>query len=222
MVLAPPSHRARGAAAAALAVVLPLLATGCARGGAGDATASRIAATASRPATAAPAVPASSAVATAPAPSAAVATAASTCGLADFVATALARVNERRAAGATCGAQGAFGPAPALAWNESLALAADGHSRDMVGANFFSHTGSAGSTLTSRVNATSYAWAGLAENLAAGTASIQATVDVWMASPGHCANLMAAAYLDLGLACVPGNANTAHRTYWTMTLGRPR
>ena len=207
---------------AALAALLgTLVAAGCGGGGSGDASAALIAAAASQPGLAASA---SSAATTAPVASApaGVATAAATCGLPDFVATALARVNERRAAGATCGANGTFGPAPALAWNENLALAADGHSRDMVSANFFAHTGSAGSTLTSRVNATSYAWAGLAENLAAGTLGIQATVDVWMASPGHCVNLMGAAYLDLGLACVPGNANTAYRTYWTMTLGRPR
>lgn len=192
--------------------------SGCGGGGTGDASAS-IVGSAGAPVSAPPA----SAAAGASAPGAApLTTMASTCSLPDFVATALARINERRAAGATCGAQGTFPPVGAVAWDERLALAADGHSRDMVGANFFAHVGSQGSTLTSRVNATSYAWSGLAENLAAGTLGIAATIDGWMASPGHCVNLMGATSLDVGLACVPGNANTTYSTYWTLTLGRPR
>lgn len=192
-------------------------------GGGGDASAPAsggpdVAASAAG-ATPSPSGGAASAPATAAAP---LSTMVSTCGQPDFVATALARINERRAAGATCGAQGTFAPAGPVAWEERLAIAADGHSRDMVNANFFAHVGSMGSTLTSRVNATPYLWSALGENLAAGTPTIAATIDGWMASPGHCANLMGAAYVDVGLACVPGNANTTYRTYWTMTLGRPR
>jgi uncharacterized protein YkwD len=201
-----------------LALGLTVLVAGCAGDGA-RAPAPRPVPAAVPPAAAAEPVPTPTPIA----PSRArVTTRASTCGEPDFVATALARINERRAAGAACGARGTFAPARALAWSEPLALAADAHSRDMVGANFFAHVGSARSTLASRVDATGYAWGALAENLAASTPTVRSTVDVWIASPGHCANLLDAAYTEVGLACVPGTAGTTHRRYWTMTLGRPR
>ena len=44
----------------------------------------------------------------------------------------------------------------------------------------------------------------------------------WMASPGHCANLMRAGVRDIGLACVKGGAGNTYRTYGTMTLGSAR
>jgi uncharacterized protein YkwD len=44
----------------------------------------------------------------------------------------------------------------------------------------------------------------------------------WMASPGHCANLMRGAFRDIGLACVSGGAGNTYRTYWTMVLGTAR
>lgn len=75
------------------------------------------------------------------------------CGLADFASSLLARVNQIRATGANCGSSGTFGAAGALAWNTPLTQAAAGHSQDMVTNNFFSHTGSDGSTLGMRVTA---------------------------------------------------------------------
>lgn len=218
--MTPLDLRPRAAALVLVASLGPAL-PGCGGGGTGDASTLAIGSAIGASGGASAPAPAASAAGSTPT-AAPFTTMVSTCGLPDFVATALARINERRAAGATCGAQGTFPAVGAVAWEERLAVAADGHSRDMVGANFFSHTGTLGSTLTSRVNATSYAWGALGENLAAGTLGIPATIDGWMASPGHCANLMGAAFVDVGLACVPGNANTVYRTYWTMTLGRPR
>jgi uncharacterized protein YkwD len=155
----------------------------------------------------------------APAPTA---TAESTCGLSDFVVRAMARINQWRATGATCGSRGAFAPATALVWNDLLTQAADGHSRDMVANNFFDHVGSDGSTLGSRVTATGYAWRSLGENIAAGQITIEQVVDGWIASEGHCANLLNPAFAEVGLACVSGTTSTTYRTYWTMDLGQPR
>lgn len=153
----------------------------------------------------------------APAPASAI-----TCGLEDFEAGILARVNQWRAAGASCGTQGQFAPAAALAWNTALTEAAAAHSNDMVFANFFSHTGSDGSTLTSRVDAAGYGWSRLGENIAVGQTTINQVVDGWMGSDGHCANIMNAAFRDIGVACVSGRASNTYRSYWTMDLGRPR
>jgi uncharacterized protein YkwD len=155
----------------------------------------------------------------APAPAPAVA---STCGLPDFAAAAMARINQHRAAGANCGTRGVYAAAPALAWNNRLTQAADAHSRDMQANNFFSHTGSNGSSFSQRIDAAGYAWSGAGENIAAGQTSVNAVVDGWIDSDGHCANIMNPDFQHVGLACVSGTGANTYRTYWTMELARPR
>lgn len=145
-----------------------------------------------------------------------------TCNLPDFATNVLARVNQYRAAGANCGSGGNFVAAPALAWNLPLTQAADAHSRDMVANNFFSHTGHNGSSAGQRITAAGYNWSTYGENIAAGQGSINQVVDGWMASDGHCANIMDAAFVDIGVVCVAGTASTTYRTYWTMDLGKSR
>lgn len=88
--------------------------------------------------------------------------------------------------------------------------------------NFFSHTGSNGSTLAQRINATGYAWRAIAENIAGGQRTVNGVVDGWMASDGHCANLMNPNLVEMGLVCVAGTASNAYPTYWTLALGRPQ
>lgn len=146
---------------------------------------------------------------------------ASTCGLANFQSEMLQRVNEYRARGASCGARGSYPAAPALAWNDALTVAAAAHSQDMATRNYFSHTSPEGGTLRDRVDAAGYAWSSIAENIAAGYPSVAAVVDGWMASDGHCANVMNANLRDIGVACVASSTST-YRSYWTMDLGRPR
>jgi uncharacterized protein YkwD len=143
-----------------------------------------------------------------------------TCGLADFEADALRIVNQARAAGATCGSRGSFAPAAPLALNDRLTAAAYGHSRDMAERNYFSHDSPEGRGMVQRVDAAGYAWSTLGENIAAGYFSVQAVVDGWMASEGHCANLMNPRFTEFGLACARNEAST-YRTYWTQDLGRP-
>jgi uncharacterized protein YkwD len=165
---------------------------------------------------------AESAAAAAPAASAPVAAASATCGIADFAAVALARINEQRTAGASCGSRGRFAPAPALRWSPLLHQAAAAHSADMAAQNYFSHTSADGRSMSDRVNATGYAWSSLGENIAAGYPDIDAVVTGWMRSDGHCANLMNPAFDELGLACVPGTATSSYRQYWTANLARAR
>jgi uncharacterized protein YkwD len=144
-----------------------------------------------------------------------------TCGLSNFTSAMLARVNQWRASGANCGSEGNFGPAPALAWNDLLTQAAAGHSQDMVTHNFFSHTGSNGSSLGQRVTAVGYNWSAVGENIAAGQTSINGVVDEWIASPGHCANIMNPTFVHVGVACINGTSSNTYSTYWTMDLGKP-
>jgi len=145
-----------------------------------------------------------------------------TCNLTDFRTQALALVNSFRASGASCGALGSFPAVPALAWNDALTHASLVHSDDMVALNFFSHTGTNGSSAGQRATAAGYAWSTWGENIAAGQPNVDSVMAAWLASPGHCANLMNAGFRDIGLACVSGTANNTYRSYWTMTLGAAR
>lgn len=191
------------------ALALPLLLAACGGGG-GAAGSSTPAATPATPATPAPAA------------SAAEAGTRLTCNLPNFQADMLAAVNAHRLAGASCGARGSFPATTALSWNANLAQAAAGHSDDMVARNFFSHTGSNGSSVGDRATAAGYTWRTVGENIAAGQAGVAEVVQGWMNSDGHCANLMNPAYRDIGAVCIAGNANTTYRTYWTQNFGAPR
>jgi Ca2+-binding RTX toxin-like protein len=95
-----------------------------------------------------------------------------------------------------------------LAPNVLLEAAATGHSQWMIAADVFSHTGQGGSTLSSRVNATGYAWSRLGENIAAqgtsGTLNAVQSIEAHHAglfrSAGHRTNLMNNAFTEVGLA----------------------
>ena len=168
-----------------------------------------------------PAPPTGGTPAPAPAPAPAPPTAGTraTCNLANFEAEAMALVNAYRAAGASCGSEGSFPPAAPLSWNAQLTQAALVHSDDMVALNFFSHTGSNGSNAGQRATAAGYVWQSWGENIAAGQPTVAVVMAGWLASPGHCANLMRAGFRDIGLACVSGGAGNTYRSYWTMVLG---
>lgn len=145
----------------------------------------------------------------------------STCGIDSFDTRLLAWINQLRAAGATCGSQ-QLAPAQALRWSTALTLAADGHSRDMVALNYFSHTSADGRTLRERIDATGYAWSTIGENIAAGQITVDEVMAGWRDSPGHCVNMMNPDFTEIGVACVPGSASNLYRRYWTMDLARPR
>jgi uncharacterized protein YkwD len=91
-----------------------------------------------------------------PAPPPATAGTRATCNLANFAGELLTLVNQHRAAGASCGARGSFPAVPALVWNDALTRASLVHSDDMVALNFFSHTGSNGSSAGDRATAAGY------------------------------------------------------------------
>ena len=74
---------------------------------------------------------------------------------------------------------------------------------------------------SARACATSgYAAAGAGENLAAGQTGIEDTLEAWLASPSHCANLMQPEYRDVGLACVQRRGSRYER-FWVAHFGVP-
>jgi uncharacterized protein YkwD len=116
---------------------------------------------------------------------------------------------------------------PALGNNSSLQLAARRHSEDMACNDFFSHTGSDGSTLSSRLLAAGYSYSWAAENIAASSSSnfsAQAVVSVWMNSPGHKANILSenVTQLGVGFRYAGDSAAQDFDAYYTADFGRPR
>jgi uncharacterized protein YkwD len=126
-------------------------------------------------------------------------------------------VNEARSHGRVCGAR-AFGPAPPLEWSDALAQAALVHSRDMAARNYFDHADSAGATIVQRATRSGYRWRVVGENIAAGQGSTKQVVAGWLASPGHCENIMSRDFLDMGAAYAI-NPNSAMEIYWTQAFG---
>ncbi|HBY98652.1 MAG: CAP domain-containing protein [Ardenticatenaceae bacterium] len=112
---------------------------------------------------------------------------------------------------------------PPLKLEPLLTAAARGHSQDMADNDFFSHTGSDGSTPWDRIERAGYTgWSALAENIAAGYDSPGAVVAGWMGSKGHRENLLNPAYREVGvgysyLANDQGSVNYSH--YWTQDFG---
>lgn len=145
------------------------------------------------------------------------------CDVADLAAVSLAAVNRARASAQLC-ISGPRAAVPALQWDSRLAAAAAGHGADMAANGFFSHTGSQGSILQSRVNAAGYTWSSVAENLARNTPaqSVDDAVQAWLSSDrGHCENLMATSVTQMGMACYrPMNASSP--TYWVLVMAAPR
>ncbi|MFV1963675.1 MAG: CAP domain-containing protein, partial [Acidimicrobiia bacterium] len=96
-----------------------------------------------------------------------------------------------------------------------LQAAARSHGTDMACNDFFSHTGSDGSSVRDRVSAQGYAWSWVGENLfAGGSASPQSAFDWWMLSPPHQANLMNSNYTDIGIGYIY-EPNSLYKGYFT-------
>lgn len=127
-------------------------------------------------------------------------------------------MNQRRAAGATCGGT-TYGPAPALAVSATLRVAARSHSEEMATHNYFSHTSYDGRTFSQRISAAGYTGASpWGENIAAGQSSPAAVVNGWMNSTGHCANIMNPSYRAIGVGYgYRAASNYGH--YWTQDFG---
>ncbi|MBL9106287.1 MAG: CAP domain-containing protein [Myxococcales bacterium] len=125
-------------------------------------------------------------------------------------------VNQRRAAGATCGQYGAFPPAGPLTMNPALRCAGRKHDKDMITNNFFSHTGTGGTTPWNRIASAGYgSYVTAGENIAAGQSTPAAVVTGWMNSPGHCKNIMTAGFKEIGVGYAPGGS---YGHYWTQTF----
>ena len=191
-----PASRSPCRTVAAIATALSALLSAC--GGGGDA-----------------ATPGGAAAASAPAGAAATAIG-STCNLPDFRASVLARINQVRAGGANCGADGVFGAAAAVTWNDKLTVAAEGHSQDMAAKDYFSHTSADGRSPFDRMRAAGYNGRLMGENIAAGYRTAAAVMQGWMNSAGHRANILNCGFREIGIGHATGGS---YGMYWTQDFG---
>ena len=131
--------------------------------------------------------------------------------LADIRAAIVELTNRSRTEGVTCGQTPMPSTTP-LTYHGQLESAARIHSDDMSANDFFSHTGSNGSTVATRTSEQGYRFRAVGENLAGGYPTLEAAHNGWLLSEGHCQNIMNPAYNDIGAACTS--------RLWTVVFGR--
>jgi uncharacterized protein YkwD len=135
-------------------------------------------------------------------------------GEAGIASRLLELVNDARATGRSCGGLGWRDAVAPLTLEPRLGRAAQLHSEDMRATGVMSHLGADGSTPAQRVEREGYAWRAVAENVARGFATPEAVMAGWLASDGHCVNVMHGAVSEVG-------AGESGR-FWTLVFARPR
>jgi uncharacterized protein YkwD len=128
-------------------------------------------------------------------------------------------VNAARSRSRKCGARWFDAVAP-LRLSRELTAAATRHARDMARRSFFEHEGSDGSLPRDRVSAAGYRSRLTGENIAFGPESAQEAVAGWLASPGHCENIMDPRFHDIGVGVAVGRRRGW--IYWVQTFGAPQ
>ncbi len=121
-------------------------------------------------------------------------------------------INDLRAEGCQCG-NTTMPPVEPLQWNDQMAMAAAEHSADMAQAGVLNHTGTDGSDAGDRLKRNGYNWRSYGENIASGFTSMDAVLQAWIDSPGHCRNLMGANFQEIGM--------DRQGNYWTQVLASP-
>lgn len=107
---------------------------------------------------------------------------------------------------------------PPLRYSPALGQAAQLHAEDMVDNNFFSHTGSDGSSVGSRARANGYAYSYVGENIAAGSPNPAGALEQWMNSPGHRGNILKPEYTEIGFGYV-SDPSSPYGHYWVQVFG---
>jgi len=88
----------------------------------------------------------------------------------------------------------------------------------MASNNYLAHVSLDGRTVDQRAAAAGYPGGPLGENIAGGPSSPQAVVDMWMASAGHCTNVMSPSYDVTGVGHA-FRAGSTYGHYWTQVFG---
>ena len=109
---------------------------------------------------------------------------------------------------------------PALADNERLDRSAQAWTDTMVHTNGFSH----GDDFSARITAVGFRWSAAGENIATGFVTPRQVVDGWMGSVGHCRNILAPNFADVGTGIVARGVNQytgRNSSTWTQDFALP-
>jgi uncharacterized protein YkwD len=128
-------------------------------------------------------------------------------------------VNHARAGSRRCGHE-RFAATTPLAASPLLDRAAQEHAFDMARYDYFEHTGMDGSVPKERLARLGYRSLLTGENIAYAPESAEEVVSGWLASPGHCANIMEPRFREMGIAFAVGRKRGA--IYWVQDLAEPR
>ncbi len=131
----------------------------------------------------------------------------------------LALVNAARAQARRCGAT-AYAAAPPLQYSRALEAVAMEHARDMARRNYFDHDTPEGVTPSERLARIGYASSLTGENIAKGEMTAEEALRGWLASPGHCANIMDRRFTEMGFGLADGGGEGD--LYWVQTFATPR
>jgi len=112
----------------------------------------------------------------------------------------------------------------ALALNAKLNNAAQAKANDMAARDYWSHNTPDGQTPWTFFTAAGYDYKLAGENLAYGFTTATQTLDGWMNSPGHRANILNSGYVDVGFAYVniPNYQSTGPETLVVAEYGAPQ
>ena len=141
-------------------------------------------------------------------------------------------INAQRARRVTCGNHGTFGPVHPLTWNNNLHASALEHIMDLALSRTFSHDGSGTqyditgnghpSRFYERIVRNGYSnYYSVGENIAGGQRTITEVMNAWMASPGHCENIMKNTYTEVGVSVVKIEGSP-YTYYWGQNFGSKR
>jgi uncharacterized protein YkwD len=139
---------------------------------------------------------------------------------AEVINSILQLTNQARSRPRRCGTQ-KFPAVQRLSLNTRLSNAAREHARDMARHGTLEHAGTDGSTPASRVMSAGYWWRDVGENIASGAMTPEEVMEGWLASPGHCRNLMNPSFHELGVGYVV-DAKSASGVYWTQVFATRR
>lgn len=106
---------------------------------------------------------------------------------------------------------------PGLRENPRLNRSAQGWTNVMVTHRDFSH----GADFAARISAVGFDWSNVGENIATGYGTPTGVVKAWMASKGHCQNILNPVYRDVGTG-VSDNSISGSSTLagtWTQDFG---
>ena len=133
----------------------------------------------------------------------------------------LIEVNRRRAEGADCGSTGVFDSTAPLEMNSRIRCSARYHSLWMTETGIYEHDspgGELGDDPWQRMERTGFQGDPTGENIAFGYDSPNDVVNGWMASDGHCSNIMEPSSNVLGVGYVRASSGT-YEHVWTQNFG---